>query len=97
METLVVACAVQVANVTRTVYVPALAVVEAGIVGSCKAETNPAGPVHEYVPPPPEVKFIVAPTQNGPVLLATGTGNGFTVTFVVVKFVQPAAFVTVKV
>ena len=48
------------------------------------------------MPPPVELKFIVAPAQYAPVLDAVGTGKGFTVTLVVAVEVQPAT-VTVTV
>ena len=51
--------------------------------------SNPAGPLHEYVPPPLELKEIAAPTQYGPVLVAVGVGKGLTTTFVVAVAVQP--------
>ena len=84
---------VQPPTVTVTLYVPAIAVVAEGRVGSSNAEVNEAGPVHEYVAPATvlEVRLIVCPTQSGVLLPAVGVaGIAFTATVVVPgKLVHP--------
>ena len=69
-----------------TEYVPAIAVVALAIVGFCRFEVKPFGPVQEYVAPVTveALSWIVAPAQYGPPLLAVGVcGFAFTVTVVV--------------
>lgn len=86
-------------TVTVTLYVPAIASVEAGRVGFCKVEVKVLGPVHAYVAPATVgvAKVIVAPAQYGPVLVAVGVaGKAFTTTVVApAKLVHPVVFVTV--
>src|SRR5213594_2132854 len=77
---------VQPLTVAVTEYVPAIAVVEFAIVGFCRLEVKPFGPVHEYVAPliVDALSWIVAPAQYGPVLEAVGAlGIVLTVTVVV--------------
>ena len=85
------------ATVTVTEYVPAIATVAPGRVGSSNADTNAPGPVHEYVPPTIvfDVKLIVVPAQTGELLPAVNaTGVGFTITDVVpIALVQPATVI----
>jgi hypothetical protein len=60
--------------------------VDAGRVGSSKADTNAGGPVQEYVAPATvfDVRFIVAPEHTGELLPAVGAaGIGFTTTTIV--------------
>jgi hypothetical protein len=91
IRTLVVAVLEHPNEVTVTVYTPALADVAEGILGFCKEEAKVFGPLHEYVVPPDEVKFIVPFKQTGLLLLITGTGNGLTKTLTVLVATQPAA------
>jgi hypothetical protein len=80
--TAVVAIAlVQPPTVTVRLYVPAIANVAEGRVGSSNAEVNEAGPVHAYVAPAIvfDVKLMVCPTQSGELLPTVGVaGNAFT-------------------
>ena len=69
--------------------------VEEAMVGAPLVEVNPFGPLQLYVPPAVAVKEIVEPSQYGPVLVAVGSGSGFTVTDRVAVPVQPEASVTV--
>ena len=65
---------------------PASAVVAFERVGFCCDEVKPFGPVHEYVAPLTNgvERVIVAPSQNGPPLVAVGVaGVALTTTFVV--------------
>ena len=81
-------------TVTRTLYTPAIAKVAFGIVGFCKVEVKPLGPVHAYVPPATAAakRFIWLPVHTGLLLVAVGAlGVRFTVTGVVAgKLLQPA-------
>ena len=56
---------VQPAEVTVTLYVPAMAAVAPGRVGFCTADVNDEGPVHEYVAPTTNgvLNAIVVPAQ----------------------------------
>src|SRR5437867_1679684 len=70
--------------------VPDIAVVEFAMVGFCRLEVNPFGPLHEYVAPLmfEALSWIVAPAQYGPVLDAVGAlGIGLTVTVVAADIV----------
>jgi hypothetical protein len=82
------------ATVTVTEYVPAIAIVEVGLVGFCKADVNALGPVQAYVAPTTVgvASVIVAPAQYAPVFVAVGVaGAALTTTAVVpAKLVQPA-------
>ena len=64
-----------------------------GILGFCKVEVNPLGPLQLLPLVAVDVKLIACPTHTG--LLAVGTGvagTGFTVTaMVAVAEVQPLA------
>ena len=90
---------VQPPTVTVKLYVPAIANVAEGRVGSSNAETNALGPVQLYVAPATvlDVNKIVEPTHTGVLLPAVGVaGKAFTTTEVVAtKLVQPPT-VTVK-
>ena len=74
-------------SVTSTVYLPALAKVEAKAVGSSILEVNPSGPVQlqlealVLVPLAVKVAFncMLSPKQYGPVLVADTWGNGLTI------------------
>ena len=80
------AAEVQPLTVTVTEYVPVAAVVALAIVGFCRAEVKPFGPVHAYVAPPTVgvLSAMVPPSQYGPVLDAVGVaGTGLTVTVVI--------------
>lgn len=72
-----------------------MAVVEDAMLGFCVEEAYPFGPLHAYEVPPEDDRLIAVPSQNGPLLEAVGTGNGFTVTEIVPVPVHPAASVTV--
>jgi hypothetical protein len=50
MVTVVLAVPIHPPRFTVTVYVPAFAAVALGMVGFCREEVKPLGPVHEYVP-----------------------------------------------
>ncbi len=95
--TVIVAVAAQpAAEVTVTVYVPALAACALLIAGFCEVDANPFGPAHEYVPPPLDTKLIVLPTHTvAPV--ADAVGIAFTTTVAVAVELHPAADVTVTV
>jgi hypothetical protein len=73
-------------TVTVTEYVPASAAVVTGIDGFCDEETNPFGPVQEYVAPATleELRSSCDPSQIGELFDAVGgVGVGFTTTVVV--------------
>jgi len=73
-------------TVTVTLYVPAIATVALVRVGFCKADTNEAGPVHEYVAPATAgvERLSVLPEQTGVLLDADGAaGVALTTTAVV--------------
>ena len=77
---------VQPFSVALTEYVPEAKVVILPIIGFCKEEEKPLGPVQEYVELPMvlAVKLNVVPEQIGLLLPATGAaGIRFTVTAVV--------------
>ena len=79
------AAEVQPFTVAVTLYVPEAAVVAPEMVGLWRLDTNPLGPVHEYVAPETAgvVRFRVCPEQIGPLLLAVGAaGMGLTTTVV---------------
>ena len=78
-------------SVIVTVYAPVAAKVTAGIVGFCKADVNPFGPVHAKVavPPPVAVKFNVEPSHIGALDPAVVVGKALTVTLTVDVDVQP--------
>lgn len=63
--------------------------------GVALVEVKLFGPDQLYVPPPVAVKFSVAPTHKGLLLLAVAVGTAFTVAAVLAVAVQPAAPVTV--
>ena len=66
------------AIVIVTVYTPELAAVAPGMLGFCKVDVNPPGPVQAYVAPAVvgvHVKFNVAPEQIGPLLPAVIAGT----------------------
>ena len=67
------------------------------ILGFCKAEVKPKGPVHEYVEPPLDAKLMVVFKQTVGLFKGAITGKALIVTAVVEKPVQPLALVTVKV
>ena len=78
---------------------PAIAVVAFAIVGFCRAEVKPFGPLHEYVAPVTVgvLSEIVEPAQYGPLFDAVGVdGIGLIVTFVPLVDDQPWLFVTVR-
>lgn len=92
------AALVQPPTVTVTEYVPAIAAVAEGRVGSSKADVNVAGPVQLYVAPAIvlDVKLIVEPTQSGELLPAVGAaGVAFTTTVVVAAVLVHPPTVTV--
>jgi len=67
------------------------------MIGFCCEELNEFGPIHEYVPPPLELRLSVVPLQTGLLLEAVAVGSGFTVTGVVALAEHPFGFVTVTV
>ena len=87
------AALVQPPTVTVTEYVPAIARVEAAVLGFCKVEVNVFGPVQLYVAPATNgvVKLIAVPTHTGVLLITAGVvGIGLTTTVVVpIALVQP--------
>lgn len=93
--TVVVDVALQVPELTVTVYVPAAAALAVND-GFCEVLVNPFGPLHEYVAPPPDVKLILAPSQTGVLLPDVAVSAEFTVTETVAVAEQPDA-VTVTV
>jgi hypothetical protein len=73
-------------RLTVTEYVPASATVALLRVGFWSEETNPFGPIHEYVAPATVgvASAIVPPAQYGPPFVAVGVaGVALTTTFVV--------------
>jgi len=87
---------VQPFTVAVTKYAPDIAAVALVMVGFCRLDVKPFGPVHEYVAPliVDALSWIVAPSQYGPVLEAVGAaGIGLTVTWVAFDAapVQPEA------
>ncbi len=80
--------------VTVTLYVPAIAVVAAFLVGFCKAEAKLFGPVQLYVSPePPEavtLKSIVLPIHSlSPKIFVIVTAGFMVATTAVRGLVQP--------
>src|ERR1051325_4636428 len=65
-------------SVVVTEYVPAFAAVALGIVGFCRFEVKPFGPVHEYVAglTVGVLSEVVPPGQPGPLLLSGGGVGG---------------------
>src|ERR1051325_10251518 len=65
-------------SVVVTEYVPAFAAVALGIVGFCRFEVKPFGPVHEYVAglTVGVLSEVVPPGQPGPLLLSGGAAGG---------------------
>lgn len=63
----------------------------------CKADANPLGPAHEYVPPPVDERLSVVPAQTGLLLEAVAEGFALTVTATVALEVHPEEYVTVNV
>ena len=84
-------------SLCETVYVPPANVVTLLILGFCSVEVNPFGPLHEYVPPPLDVRFSEVPEQTGLLLDADAVGRLLTVALVVAVAVHPPALVTVTV
>jgi len=84
---------VQPLSVTLRLYTPDIATVAFGIDGLCAPDIKPFGPVHIYVAPAklPPVRFKVAPSHIGVLLLTVGlVGSRFTTTEVVpLVLVQP--------
>ena len=82
---------VQPLAVTVTLYVPAAANVTLAIVGFCKTEVNPLGPVQAYVAPETAgvVRLSADPTHTGPLLDAVGVAGEELTT----RVVDPAALV----
>jgi hypothetical protein len=72
-------------KVTVTEYTPDAAVVALAIVGFCRVETKPFGPVQLYVAPGTfdAVRFSVDPAQTAPPFDAVTLGMAFTVAVVV--------------
>ena len=86
-------------TVTVTEYVPAIAAVADGRVGSSSADTNALGPVQEYVPPATVFakRSIVVPAHTGVLLeIINAVGVGFTTTVVVLTALVHPATVVVK-
>ena len=85
--------------VTVNVYDPAMVEVAPVMVGLCRLDVNPLGPVQEYelIPPGPPVSWMVWPTQYGPPLEAVAVGAAFTTTMVEAEFAQPLELVAVSV
>jgi hypothetical protein len=86
------------ASITLKVYTPVIAVVAfADTLGLCSAETNPFGPVQEYIVIPAgfPVRFKGVPSHTGLLLAATGEGSGLTVTVVLAEPEHPLLSVTV--
>jgi len=81
---------VQPPTVTVTEYVPPSAAVAFARVGFWRAEVKPFGPVHAYVAPATVgvESEIVAPSQNGPPLLAVGVAG---IEVLTATLVEPAA------
>ena len=83
--------------VTVTEYVPLFATVALAIVGFCRAEVKPLGPVHAYVAPVTVgvLSEIVDPAQYGPVFDAVGVaGFAETVRLTVAVLLLPTASLT---
>ena len=76
-------------------YTPDANVVALGIVGFCKLEINPFGPVQEKVVPisVPPVKLIVLPEQTGLLLPANAVGIGLSITVATVEIPVDASAV----
>jgi len=88
---------VHVPILTVTEYVPAVVAVTLGILGFCKVDVNPDGPVQLYVTPGVAVELVrnkVESAQTGELLLTIGTaGVVSTATVTVALSIQPARLV----
>jgi hypothetical protein len=71
--TVVVPVEVQPKEVVVNEYTPPLTIDELGMVGVCKFEENPFGPVQLYESAIEPFNCMVEPSQYGPVLLAEAT------------------------
>jgi hypothetical protein len=76
------------ASVTVAEYVPLAAVVTDVMLGFCKDDVNPFGPVQLQVTPLLQVKLRVVPAQTGELLDRPGISAELTVTEVVAVAVQ---------